>query len=401
MASKIDLNSANRFRLHRQHLTEESRTDDIVQITRDIYGLHATNATTPYLSLFARARDFTREKLDDELYVKRTLGKIRCIRTTVYVLPRETIHIAFAATKSFVGQNSEDFLRYTGGVTKNQFEEASRAILEILKGKGMSTLQVKKHLGIKLNVSPIINLMCDQGLLMRGRSDKGWKSNTHTYYRFDDYFPGMDLDAIDPATARETAVKQYLSAYGLATVKDISWWSGFTITEVRRILQVMAGEMAAVEIPGLKESYVMLAEDRAVLEHFKPSDQTAVNLLPALDPYLMGYKERERYLDPKQYDYIFDRSGNATSTILVDGRVAGVWDFTDKPMPMVKLFMFHDLEKKLLSKVESRARAIGQFIADKPAVIEVCDRMTPLPQRNAGGFMSPLGPSTGRRISAP
>ena len=203
MASRINLNSVNRFQLHRQHLAEESQSEDIVQITGDIYGLHATNATTPYVSLFARARDFTRHKLDEELYIKKTLGKIRCVRTTVHVLPRETIPIAFAATKSIVEPNSADFLRYTGGVTKKQYEEASRAILHMLRGRGMSTVQIKKQLGSALNVSPIVNLMCDQGLLMRGQSEKGWKSNTHTYHVFSDYFPGMNLNAVDPAQARE------------------------------------------------------------------------------------------------------------------------------------------------------------------------------------------------------
>ena len=396
MASGIDLNSVNRFRLQKQHLTDESQTQDILQIVRDIYGLHATGPTTPYVSLFARATDFTRDKLDEELYVKRTLGKIRCVRTTVHVLPSETIPIAFAATKSIVEPNSKEFLRYTGGVTERQYEDTSGEILRILKGKGMSTLQIKKELGTRLNISVIVNLMCDQGLLMRGRSDKGWKSNTHTYYLFSDYFPDIDLNATGPARARETTVRQYLAAYGPATVKDISWWSGFTMTEVRRILQTLARETAEVEIPELKGPYVMLTADLAALKRFRPSTQPVVNLLPSLDPCLMGYKERGRYLDDQHYDLAFDRSGNSTSTILVDGRVVGIWDFSEKPKPTVKLFMFHDMEKKVLRVVESRARAIGQFIGDETVAVEMCDRMVPLTQRNAGGFMSPLGPSTGR-----
>jgi len=399
MKSTIDLNSVNRFLLHKQHLSDESETEDIVQIAGDIYGLHATAPTTPYVSLFARTRGFTRDTLDEELYVKRTLGKIRCVRTTVHVLPKETIPIAFAATKSIVGPNSENFLRYTGGVTKRQYEETSKAILEMLRGKGLSTLDIKKRLGTKLNISPIVNLMCDQGLLMRGRSDKGWKSNTHTYFLFSDYFPGMDLNAVDTAQARETTVRQYLAAYGPATVKDISWWSGFTMTEVRRILQTLARETGEVEIPELKGSYVMLTMDMADLKRFEPPSRPVVNLLPALDPYVQGYKERERYLDNQHYNLAFDRSGNSTSTILVEGRVAGVWDFSDKPWPTVKIFMFHDLEKKVLRVVESRARAIGEFIGDKAVAIEMCDRMVPLTQRNAGGFMSPLAPSAGRRVS--
>jgi len=96
---------------------------------------------------------------------------------------------------------------------------------------------------------------------------------------------------------------------------------------------------------------------------------------------------------------VFDRSGNATSTILVDGRVAGVWDYSEKPGPTVKLLLFRQLEKRLLRVLETRARAMGRFIADQAVTVEMCDQMVPLPQRNAGGFMSPLGPSAGRRIT--
>jgi len=398
MSAAVPLGSVNRYLVHKQHLAETSRTADIVPIARDIYGLHATNPTTPYLSLFARAGDFTRDRLDHELYVKKSLGKIRCVRTTVHVLPRETIPTAFAATRSLVEPNSENFLRITGGVTREQYEETSREILRILAGEGMSTALIKKRLGTSLRVSPIVNLMCDQGLLVRGRSDKGWKSNTHTYYLFSDYFPGLDLAAVDPARAREATVKQYLAGYGPATVKDISWWSGFTLTEVRRILGVLARETVRITLQEAEGEYVMLAADRAALEHFEPGDQPAVNLLPALDPYLQGYKERQRYLDDSHYDLAFDRSGNSTSTILVDGRVAGVWDFSEGPTPTVKLFLFQPPESTVLRLVESRARAMGGFLADRAVVLQMCDEMVPLTRRNAGGFMSPLAPSKEKKI---
>jgi hypothetical protein len=313
------------------------------------------------------------------------------------VLPRKTIPVAFAATKSMVEPNSENFLRTTG-VTREQYDDTSREILRILKGEGMSTALIKKRLGPAINISPIVNLMCDRGLLMRGRSDRGWKSNTHTYYVFSDYFPGLDLSSVDPARAREMTVRQYLAGYGPATVKDISWWSGFTITEVRRILGSLAHEMAQIDILELEGDHVMLAADRDALERFQPGDQPTVNLLPALDPYLQGYKERRRYLDDKHYDMVFDRSGNSTSTILVDGRVAGVWDFSEGPQPAVKLFLLRHLDRKVLRMVEARARAVGEFTADRAVALEMCDEMVSLKERNAGGFMSPLAPSKGKKI---
>jgi hypothetical protein len=110
-------------------------------------------------------------------------------------------------------------------------------------------------------------------------------------------------------------------------------------------------------------------------------------VLPSLDPYLMGYKDRERYLSQEHYDNVFDRSGNATSTILLDGRVIDVWDFAE---PVVKLFLFADCESRVLREVYSKAQNIGRFISGKEVQLKKCDSMVPLTQRTAGGFMTPL-----------
>jgi hypothetical protein len=56
-----------------------------------------------------------------------------------------------------------------------------------------------------------------------------------------------------------------------------------------------------------------------------------VRLLPVWDAYLMAYRERERYLLPEHAGFVYDRVGNATSVLLINGRVGGVWDmFEDK-----------------------------------------------------------------------
>ena len=78
MAEKKDafkLQAVNRFILTKQHLSEDSKIDDIVRITRDIGGLHATSATTPYLSLLARTNKFAKETLQEALYQKKKTGQ--------------------------------------------------------------------------------------------------------------------------------------------------------------------------------------------------------------------------------------------------------------------------------------------------------------------------------------
>lgn len=380
------LNQANHLVLRKQHLTDESRSEDIAQTVRDIGGLHATSPTTPYLSLFSRTRDFSREKLDEELYVKRSLGKVRCMRKTVFILPKEMISAAFAATRRLVEPASEQYSKFLG-ISQEQYEETSRKILKILEGRGMTTKKIKRALETALNISPIVNLMCDKGLLIRGKPQGGWKSNIHTYYLFHEYFPDVDLNAVDETYARKLLVKLYLAAFGPATENDAAWWTGFPQGQIRQIIRDLQDEVSHVEILKTKADHILLSSDMKSLMSLRPPKRHVINILPTLDPYLMGYKDRDRYLNQDHYNFIFDRSGNATSTILLDGRVIGVWDFEE---PFVKIFLFEDVEASTLMEIQSKAENVGTFISGKEVRIKECDSMIPLPQRTAGGVMTPL-----------
>jgi len=369
-------------------LTDDSKIENIVQIVQDMGGLHATGSTTPYLSLFSRTRNFTRKMLDEELYLKRRLGKIRYVRKTVYVLPKENIPIAFAATRRIIEPTSEKYSKYLG-ITQKEYEEASKKILVVLKGKRMTTREIKKVLDTRLNISPIVNLMCDKGLLIRGNPKGGWKSNLHTYHLFSEYFPDLDLNVIDEGEARRLLVKQYLASFGPVTENDVIWWTSFPKGQIRQIMNEFENLVTSIEISGLKSTHHMLSSQRADLMTTK-QQKHIIKVLPGLDPYLMGYKDRQRYLDQKYYNFIFDRSGNATSTILLNGQIIGIWDFTEDKKPSVKIFLFEDVEDDVFKEIHLIVGKIGRFMADEEVEIKECDSMVPLTQRTAGGFMSPL-----------
>ncbi len=387
--NRITLSQANHFVLRKQHLTDESRSEDVVQIVKDVGGLHATSSKTPYLSLFSRMRKFSREILDEELYKKRNLGKIRYIRKTVFILPKETISAAFVATRSLVEPTSEQYSKFLG-ISEKQYETISRRIMKILEGRGMTTKDCKKELGTALNISPIVNLMCDKGLLIRGEPQGGWKSNIHTYYLFREYFPDVDLKAIDEGEARRLVVEQYLASFGPATGNDVAWWTGFPKGQIRQIITGLQDKVSSIRIPDTEAEYLVLSSDRSSLIHMKTPKNPVINMLPGLDPYLMGYKDRERYLSSKYYNYVFDRSGNTTSTILVNGEVIGIWDFADKHEPLIKLFLFEGVKESLLKDIHFAAKKIGEFIAHREVQTKECDCMIPLTQRTAGSVMSPL-----------
>jgi len=87
-------------------------------------------------------------------------------------------------------------------------------------------------------------------------------------------------------------VKQYVASFGPVTVTDASWWTGFTKTEVKHILKDLKDDMNSLEISGIEGEYVLLASDKKRLESIFVPEESLINFVPLLDPYLMGYKER-------------------------------------------------------------------------------------------------------------
>jgi hypothetical protein len=155
-------------------------------------------------------------------------------------------------------------------------------------------------------------------------------------------------------------------------------------------LESLENELTWVEISDLKANFLMLVSDWKQLQLQRHEAREVVNLLPSLDSYLMGYKHRERYLAPEHRDNVFDRSGNATSTILLNGKVIGVWDISEKPAPLVKLFLFEKVRNTVWKDIRSIAKGMGEFILNREVQIKECDSMVPLTRRTAGGVMSPL-----------
>jgi hypothetical protein len=136
--------------------------------------------------------------------------------------------------------------------------------------------------------------------------------------------------------------------------------------------------------------FFMLRSDLEHMKAFERPRAPVINLLPHLDPYLMGYKDRQRYLDMAYYDFVFDRAGNATSIILVDGIVVGVWDFEGGKEPLTKIFLFQEIGKDLRDEICAEAARTGEFIAEAETKVAECDAMIPMTERTMGSMMSPL-----------
>ena len=360
-----------------------------MKITKDIVGLHATCPVSSFLSLFCRKANFTRDDLDRILYQKKQLGKIRFVRKTVHILPQDFIPTAFVATGKLIEQARKGYDKQLG-ISKEYYHQQSQTILKLLQDRSLTTRQIKEQLGPVKQLSFIVNMMCDSCRLIRGAPATGWKSNTHIYHRFDNYFPDLSLSSVNESEAITELLLRYLKAFGPVTLNDITWWTGLTKTKIQPALNQLQKRIMTIEIKELPDEHLMLKSDHARMKKANLSSKPTVKLLPLLDPYLMGYKDRNRYLSPENYDKIFDKTGNAANTILLNGRVIGVWDLDDQKEPTIKLHLFEKTPKNIQKMIATQAQKTGQFLTNQSVKIKTCNSMTPLPQRTAGSFMTPL-----------
>jgi hypothetical protein len=357
------------------------RNNDVIKIVKDIGGLHATTQTTPYLSLYARKPDFRRQDLEDELYKIKSLGKIRCIRGTIYILSKEMVSFYYIATKKILEKSTLKYLEFHK-VSLQEYDVLSSSILSLIKGREMTAKQIRKELNIRNDISSVLYLMCDQCKLIRSRSPR--------YSLFKEYFPNVLLNGLDEIQAQTILVIQYLNSFAPVTEEDISWWTGLNKTVTGKILKSIHDKIVHVKINNFEDIFISLKSDIKNLEKVKGKAVSIVNFLPSLDPLVMGYKKRDRFLDKNNYHNIFDRSGNATSTILLDGKIIGVWDLEKRAQPLIKLFLFEKPKTNLMQQIYLHAHAVGKFLLEKGVQIEECNSMTPLTKRGAGAVMSPL-----------
>ena len=385
--NSIDHATINQLILHKQHLTQESKQDDIIQIIKDLCGLQATGTFEPYVYLFCRKKDFKKEELDYQLYALKNLIKIRAMRNTLFISPLDYAPMMHTATNYLKENRFDGFFTYTD-FTREEYYDLETKIYDVLTDGNLIATEIKKQIDTNRNISIIISLMCDKLLLVRDQPPKGWKDRRNTYALMKNNYPNLNFEEIEEQAAINDLVFNYIDAYGPVTEDDIAWWCGLTKTSTRNAIASNKIKIKKICISNLE--YFLLPSDLEKIEKKEILNAPIINLLANLDPYLMGYKNRERIIAPDIYEFVFDRSGNATTTILLDGVVIGIWDFEIKPKPKVKFLLFNQVNNEILREIKRQAKSIGKFILEQEVQIQKCSELLPLTKRSAGTFMRPL-----------
>jgi hypothetical protein len=135
---------------------------------------------------------------------------------------------------------------------------------------------------------------------------------------------------VDEDVALATLARRYVDTYGPSTLADLTRWLGVEAKVARRGWNAVVDELVPVAVDG--EIAHVTEEGLAALSALsdtrgRPAGH--VRLLPAFDPYVVGVLQHlERLLpEPGLRPAVSRTAGWITPTIVVDGKVVGVWRY--------------------------------------------------------------------------
>ncbi|WP_235436680.1 winged helix DNA-binding domain-containing protein [Pseudarthrobacter siccitolerans] len=161
-----------------------------------------------------------------------------------------------------------------------------------------------------------------------------------TYALFDERVPAGPEPAPERAEALAELARRYFSSRGPATVKDCADWSGLTMTDVRKGLQLAVEAhpeaLAQTVIDGVVHYY-------SAAPYYEAGGHDAaeagaggageagprIDLIQCYDEYVMGYSATRHYLGGNAPTFPFQ--GEPMHVVLLDGRMTGSWRHTLLP----------------------------------------------------------------------
>lgn len=276
-------------RLARNHLAERSPRTRLVEVVRDVCGIHAQVTGSAELQLAARVEGIAQADVREALWERRVLAKTWTTRGTLHIHPADELSLWTAARWAL--EADED--------------ELVPAIGEALRGRTLTRDELADAVLERVPSAPGDELRSGWGYHLADAAFAGVlcfgppAGAKVTFVHVEDWLGPQR--AWEPAAALREVARRYATTYAPAGRKQLRRWLATKV-------EIDAPEVALA-----------------------PPGPGSLRLLPEYDPYVLGFRERE-HLVPEEVREQVAAHGKGryegpagTPLLVVDGLAAGIW----------------------------------------------------------------------------
>jgi hypothetical protein len=360
------------WRLAQQGLVPRWDQPDVIRPVERVLGVQAQVMSAAEVAIGARVEGLTREQVQQALWRDRTLVKTWAMRGTIHIFAAADLPLVVAARCAGGGRyRLNDFLQF--GFTEAQYDEFLRAVPEVLDDAAMTREALANGVAERMKTPAVRRALLEtswgtlwkpamfRGELCFGPSER----RTQTYVNPRRWL--REWQEWEPREAQQEVTRRYLRTYGPATPRDFGfWWNGGGTAFEQKMFAALGEEVETVDVEGwpataLRSTLDAMTQGRA---------EQSVRLLPMFDVYVLS---QSRHLEPvlatEHKDKVFRPAAWISATVLVDGKMAGVWEYeTRKDQTRVQIRMFTPPAEQVRREIEAEAHRLESFLATNVAV---------------------------------
>lgn len=318
------------LRLERHHLTERVAPNRLVDVVRELVGVHAQVTSAAELQLAARIDGLRPADVRDALNSERRLIKTWAMRGTLHYLAADDLWRFVDAFPTRDNTGAPAWLKYFK-VTRAQLDAVLDAIGAELDGTPKTRAALAEGVGRRLGDAALgerlksgwgefLKPAAGGGLLAFGPDER----RNVTFVRPRDWLGSGPRGRVEPLVALGRLTERWLAAFPGAGRDGVArWWGVASRPRMDKAIAAGAAGVVDIDVDGTRGW--ALGSDVARLAAADPP--TGVRLLPGFDPFINELPRRTEALLPvAHHDLVHRTAGWVSPVVLVDGRVAGTWE---------------------------------------------------------------------------
>jgi hypothetical protein len=351
---------------HRQGLDGSLEGKSAAAVLVQAGWARSVGGVSPYLTLFARA-GITREQADAAVK-KIEIHELPAARGCTYVLPAEDFALGLAAGQPYQG-DLKTALKL--GVTEKEIGKLCDSVLKALEegpldpdglrqacGKGVRNLgEEGKKKGLATTLPVALEKLQASGDIRRVSTNGRFDQQRYQYALWrPNPLHGFQLS---PEQIHAELARRYFSWIGPASLTGFQTFSGLGVKAAKCALEPLSVETLDV---AAGRQQLILPEDRAAFEKFRPPKEPRYSLLGSIDSLFL-LCDLQTDLDPAAAKFVKSLQDLPSHAILDRGRLIGLWEY-DPATESIAWMSFVKKDKALQNAVTRTENFVRDQLGD-------------------------------------